>query len=344
MDKNFLFENIKMFCELDGVSGRENVIATEIVKQIESVATTVEIDNIGNVIAFKKGKKTPKNKVMMSCHTDEVGMIVTGISSDGTLKFSTIGGINPKVIIGRAVKVSGLIGIIGTKAIHNQTPDERKSVVEIDKLSIDIGANNKQNALQHVNLGDSVNFIGDYKEFGDGFIKAKAIDDRAGVAILIEVLKQDLEYDAYFVFCTQEEVGLRGATVAAYKVNPDIAIIVETTASGDVSGVFDEEMVSVIGEGGVISYMDCHTIYDKDLFDLAFKIAKEKNIKCQTKTKISGGNDAGAISVSRNGVRTIAVSIPSRYIHSPNSVVKKSDVVSTMEIANELLIATTNIQ
>ncbi|MEG2813931.1 MAG: M42 family peptidase, partial [Oscillospiraceae bacterium] len=152
----------------------------EIVNQIEKIATTVNTDNIGNVIAFKKGKKSPKNKVMLSCHMDEVGMIVTGVCDDGTLKFSTIGGINPKVIIGRSVKVAGLVGVIGTKAIHNQTPEERKTAASISGLSIDIGATDKKNALEHINLGDSVNFVSDYKEFGDGFIKAKAIDDRAG--------------------------------------------------------------------------------------------------------------------------------------------------------------------
>ena len=328
-----LFENIKTLCEIDGISGREHKVAQYIFDQIKAIATEVKIDNIGNVIAFKKGKSTPKNKIMLSAHTDEVGLIVTSISDDGTILFSTVGGINPKVIIGRAVKIGDITGVIGAKAIHLLEPDEKNKVVEIDKLYIDIGANDKEDASKYVKLGDSVCFIGNYVEFGDDFIKAKAIDDRAGCAILMEIMSTDLEYDCYFAFSTQEEIGLRGAKVAAYNIKPDIAIVVETTASGDVSGVEKEARVSVVGDGAVVSYMDCSTIYDKGLFDLSFELAKEKNIKVQTKTKISGGNDAGVIHVANDGVRTIAVSIASKYIHSPANVVKKADVQSVYEMS-----------
>ncbi len=330
-----MFDNIKKLCELNGISGREYNVANEIVAQIKDIANECRIDNLGNVIAFKKGKKTPKNKIMLSAHTDEVGMIVTGVTDDGMLRFATVGGVNSKVILGRAVSVSdsNIVGVIGVKAVHMQNDEEKKNAMPEDKLYIDIGAVDKEDALKHIALGDSVSFTGDYKEFGDGFIKAKAIDDRAGCAILIEIMKQDLEFDTYFAFSTQEEVGLRGARVAAHAIEPDVAIIVETTATGDVSGVTGENRVSVVGDGAVVSYMDKSTIYDKGLYDLAFKLSKEKNIACQTKTKISGGNDAGAIHCSRNGVRAIAVSIPSRYIHSPANVVKKDDVVATYEMA-----------
>lgn len=330
-----MFKNIKKLCELNGISGREHVVANEIVSQIKEFANEVKIDNLGNVIAFKKGKSEPKNKIMLSAHTDEVGMIITGITDDGLLRFATVGGINPKVIIGRSVSVSekGIVGVIGTKAIHMQTDDEKKTAVPEDKLFIDIGANDKDDALNHIALGDSVCFIGNYTEFGDGFIKAKAIDDRAGCAILIEIMKHSLEYDTYFLFCVQEEIGLRGATVGTHSIEPDIAIVVESTASGDVAGVTADNRVSVMGEGAVVSYMDMHTIYDKGLYDLAFKLAHDHSISCQTKTRISGGNDAGAIHMSRNGVRTMAISIPSRYIHSPANVVKKSDVDAVYRLA-----------
>lgn len=340
-----MFDNIKKLCELNGISGRETLVANEIVNQIKPIADEVHIDNIGNVIAFKKGKTTPKNKIMLSAHTDEVGMIITGVTDDGMLRFDTVGGVNSKVILGRSVFIyeKNIYGVIGTKAMHMQTPDERKTAVEVDKLYIDIGAKDKEDALNHVALGDSIGFIGDYEEFGDGFIKAKAIDDRAGCAILIEIMKQDLAFDTYFGFSTQEEVGLRGAKVASYTINPDVAIVVETTATGDVSGVTGANRVSVVGEGAVISYMDHSTIYDKGLFDLAFELGKQQNIACQTKTKISGGNDAGAIHVAHSGVRTIAVSIPSKYIHSPANVVKKDDVSATYQMALALTNAVGNI-
>lgn len=329
-----MFETIKILCEQNGISGRETAVAEYIKEKVTGIADDVLIDNLGNVIALKKGKRTPKNRIMLSAHTDEVGLIITAITDEGLLKFSTVGGINPKVILGRSVYLyeKDIYGVIGTKAVHQQDEDERKTAVPVDKLYIDIGAKNKTDAEAHVALGDSVAFIGDYEEFGDGFIKAKALDDRAGCGIMMEIMKQDLEYDTYFAFTTQEEVGLRGAKVAANRIQPDVAIIVETTASGDVSGVSGIDRVSVVGDGAVISYMDLSTIYDKALYDLAFKLGKEKNIACQTKTKISGGNDAGAIHVANEGVRTIAVSIASKYIHAPAAVVKKDDITAVYEM------------
>lgn len=340
-----LFEDIKTLCELDGISGRENVVAEHIMTMIKDIVDEVRTDNLGNVIAFKKGKTTPKKRIMLSAHTDEVGMIITGATDDGSLTLATVGGVNPKVILGRAVKVGdkGIVGVLGTKALHHLTADERKSVVPEDKLLIDIGATTKEEALAAVSLGDSVTFFGDYREFGDGFIKAKAIDDRAGCAIMIEIMRKQLEYDCYFVFMVQEELGLRGAKVATYDVKPDIAIVIESTASGDVSGVNGNERVSVIGDGAVVSYMDSATIYDKGLYDLSRELADKQGIGWQTKTRIAGGNDAGAIHVANGGVRTISVSIPSRYIHSPANVVKKSDVTAVYELSLALCNAVGNL-
>lgn len=330
-----MYNNIKALCELNGISGRENAVSKKVVELISGIATDVRIDNIGNVIAFKKGKNVPTNKIMLAAHMDEVGMIVTDITEEGLLRIATVGGVNSKVILGRAVSVSdnNVIGVIGTKAIHMQSAEERKTAVPADDLYVDIGAKNKADALTKVALGDSISFIGDYEEFGDGFIKAKALDDRTGCAILIEVMKKDLIFDTYFVFSVQEEVGTRGAKVAAYSVKPDVAIVIETTASGDVAGVKGTDRVSVIGDGAVVSYMDNSTIYDKTLFELAFHLAKEQDITCQTKTKISGGNDAGAIKVANNGVRTAAISVPTRYIHSPANVAKKSDIEAVYQLA-----------
>lgn len=334
-NKTKFFANIKKLCEINGVSGREYLVSKEIIKQIKGIATDAYIDNLGNVIAFKKGKKAPKNKIMLSAHTDEVGMLVTAITDDGYLRFTTVGGINSKVILGRRVCIGekNLSGIIGTKAMHQQKAEERSKAVETDNMLIDIGAKDKKDAEKHVSLGDSVCFICDYVDFGTNSMLAKALDDRAGCAVLIEIMKTELEFDTYFAFSVQEEVGLRGAHVAAHTIAPDIAIVVETTASGDVAGVTGEKRVSIVGDGAVISYMDRSTIYDKGLYDLAFTLAKKNKIKAQTKTMIAGGNDAGAIHVSGAGVRTIAVSAPSKYIHAPSSVIEKDDMVAVYEVA-----------
>lgn len=338
-NKNF-FNNLEYLCNLDGVSGQEDIVIDAIIEQIKPLKDcTYSMDSQKNIIVFKKGKKVPAKKIMLAAHTDEVGLMITGVTSDGMLNITTVGGINPKVIIGRAVRVGekGLVGVIGTKAMHMQSDDEKNSVIPVDKLYIDIGATSRENALEFVSLGDGVAFYSEYKELGDGFIKAKAIDDRAGCAIMIEILKEELEFDTHFLFCSQEEVGLRGSRVGAYTINPDVAIVIESTASADVAGVSGEMRVSVLGEGPVVSYRDLSTMYDRELYARTFEIAKERGIKCQTKTMISGGNDAGAIHVSRGGVKTIAVSIPSRYIHSPSSVVKKSDVQDSLSLVKAML-------
>lgn len=339
-----LEKNVKSLCELNGISGREELVAEEIINRIKPIADSVCVDNLGNVIAFKRGKNRPKNKILLSAHMDEVGLFLTGITKEGYLRFATVGGINSKVIIGRRVLINGKIqGVIGTKAIHLQDADERKKVLSADKLLIDIGALDDEDAKKHVAIGDSITFIGDCKEIGENSLLAKAIDDRAGCAILIDIMKTELEYDCWFSFVVQEEIGLRGATVAAYTIAPDVAIVVEATASGDVSGVKDEKCVTLIGGGAVVGYMDRSTIYDKGLYDLAFTLAKEKNIKVQTKTMIAGGNDAGAIHVSGKGVRTIAVSIPSKYIHSPSCLIDKADLQSVYELSLALANAVGNV-
>lgn len=333
-----LFENIRTLCEINGISGREQAVAAEIVRQIRKLADEVEIDNLGNVLAFKKGKERPLKKVMLAAHMDEVGLIVTSVTEDGLLRFSNVGGVNPKVAFGRRVWIgeSRIPGVIGEKPIHLVDKEERGKAVPMDKMYIDIGAVNREDALAAVSLGDSVCFEGDYMEFGDGFVAAKALDDRVGCAILIEIMKEELPYDTWFAFTTQEEIGTRGAKAAAFATAPDISIIVETTASGDVSGVDNEKRVTVIGGGAVISYMDHGTIYDRPLYELAFQLAEENGIPCQTKTMIAGGNDSAAISVSRGGVRTVAVSVPCRYLHSPADMAKKADVEAVYQLTKAL--------
>jgi len=334
-----LFENIAKLCALDGISGREQEVSAEIMRQASSTADEVKLDNLGNVIAFKKGKKTPAHKIALAAHMDEVGFIVTGITEEGCLRFAAVGGVDPKVVLGRRVRVGDkkVWGVIGTKALHQLTEEERKTVPELKKLLIDIGAKDKADAEQFVRLGDSVTFSGDFREYGDGFVCAKALDDRAGCAILLDLLQRDLDYDTYFIFTVQEEIGTRGARAAGYSVDPDIALIVETTASGDVAGVKGEKRVSVIGGGAVVTYMDNGAIYDKALYDLAFQTAGEKGIPCQTKTAISGGNDAGAFQVSHGGTRTCALSVPCRYLHSPADAAKREDIAAVRDLAAALL-------
>lgn len=327
---------LKELCLLNGASGDEFAITDFIVNQIKDYCE-YEIDNLGSIIAFKKGKKTPSKKVMLAAHMDEVGFIITYITDDGYLKLNPVGGIDPRVVIGRVVKIGDIKGVIGAKAIHLLTDDEKDTAPKFENLFIDIGAKSKDEALEYVSLGDYVYFDTDYAELGNSFIKSKALDDRIGCELLIELIKSDLEYDTYFCFNVQEEIGLRGSACTSYQVQSDVSVILESTTAADLCGVSGAESCCILGNGPVVSFMDGRTVYDKKLYDLAFSIAKENNIKIQTKTAIAGGNDAGAIQTSGKGSRVIAVSLPCRYIHSSSSVVKKSDIEETKKLIRALL-------
>lgn len=319
---------LKDLCLLNGTSGREEAVRNYIIEKIKDKCE-YSVDALGSVIAFKKGRKAPDKKVLVASHTDEVGFIITDITDDGYLRFAPVGGIDAAVVLGRRVDINGIKGVVGAKAVHLLSDDEKKNEPAFDKLAIDIGAADKAEAEKAVSLGDCAYFASDYCEFGDVFIKSKALDDRIGCMLMIELINSDLEYDTYFCFNVQEEVGLRGSGCSAYAVKPDVAVILESTTAADIDGVTGGDKCCVLGKGPVVSFMDGRTIYDKQIFDLAFEVAKENNIKIQTKTKIAGGNDAGAIQKSGAGCRVAAVSLPCRYIHSGSSVVKIGDIEET---------------
>ena len=328
-----MLEMIKELCSLSGVSGREKDVRDYIIDKIKDYAE-FSVDPLGNLIVFKKGRKEAENKVMLDAHIDEVGLIVTAITADGYLRFAKVGGIDTRVIIGRPVKVgdNAVSGVIGIKPVHLVEKSAEADIPKNDSLYIDIGAENKEEAEKVIRIGDAVWFDSDFIEYGDGFIKAKALDDRVGCAILIEMIRSELEYDAWFSFSVQEEIGTRGAQTAAYTVAPDYAIVVETTTAADISGVKDDKRVCVCGNGGVVSFMDRSTVYSRELFDKAFEIAEKNGIACQPKTFVSGGNDAGAIHKSRGGVKVLTVSVPCRYLHSPSCVIKYSDVEESLKL------------
>lgn len=338
-----MLENLKELCLLNGISGDEKSVREYIISQIKDYVQSYTVDNLGNLIVFKKGKSSSDKKVLVSAHMDEVGLIATYINYDGTIKFDTVGGINPDVIIGRQVSVNGLFGVVGTQAIHNIPQSQRGKEPNVQEMYVDIGTNSKEETLKYVSLGDSINFFSKYENFGNDYIKSKALDDRVGCAILIDLIKSNLEIDTYFTFVVQEEVGLRGSKVASYTVNPDYAIVLEGTTAGDIGGSVGEKKVCTIGDGAVVSFMDRRTIYDKELYRLCFDISKENNIPCQTKTMVAGGNDSGSIHISRGGVRTIAISVPCRYIHSGASVMALSDAHACESLAKILISRINNL-
>ena len=327
---------LKDLCLLNGTSGDEGAVRDYIISKIKDKCK-FKIDALGSIIAFKKGKNKPDKKVMVCAHMDEVGFIITDITDDGYLKFSPVGGIDARIVADRKVTINNIDGVIGLKPIHLLLSDEKDKAVSFKNLFIDIGAKDKADALKYVSLGDYAYFSSDYYEFGNGFIKAKALDDRIGCMLMIELINDDLEYDTYFCFNVQEEVGLRGSKCTSFDVQPDISVILESTTAADLCGVTGGDRVCVLGNGPVVSFMDGRTVYDKDLYKLARKVANDNNIPAQTKTAIAGGNDAGSIQTSGKGSKVIAISLPSRYIHSSSSVVKSEDIENTRKLLNKLL-------
>ena len=323
-----MLDSIRALSALPGVSGRESAVREKLIEQIRGYADSWETDPLGNLIVFKKGLAPAKNKVLLDAHMDEVGLIITSIDSDGFLRFATVGGIDPGVLAGRTVCVGdhAASGAIGVKPIHLLKKDEEGIVPSIDQLYIDIGASSREEAAQLVQPGDVAWFRGETAAFGSGMLMGKALDDRVGCAILLQMIRGTLPYDCWFTFSVQEEIGLRGAQAAAFTVAPDYAIAVETTTAADLCGVAGEKRVCVCGDGAVVSFMDRSTLYDRALFDRAFAVAKAQGIPCQTKTMVAGGNNAGAIHKSRGGVRTLAISVPCRYLHSPRCVMKQCDI------------------
>ena len=270
---------------------------------------------------------------MLSSHMDEVGFVVTGIDDDGFLRFSPVGGIDSRVVIGKRVRLeSGIPAIVGTKPIHMQSADEQNTPLKLSDMYLDIGAKNKEDALESVQLGDHAAFFSNTVLFGNDRIKAKALDDRAGCACLIQLLQQEAEYDFTACFTVCEECGKSGADNAAFSVQPDIAIVVECTTAADVHGVSELNQVVNQGQGPCLSFMDNGCIYDRALFRKGLAIAKENNIPCQVKRAVAGGNDSAVIQVTGAGVKVMAVSMPGRYIHSASNVLKISDIDATTQL------------
>jgi len=328
---------LKTLCDLNGTSGNEAAVRDYILEQIRPYCTTCTVDAMGSVIAFKKGKRTPEKRVMLSAHMDEVGFIITGATEEGYLQFAPVGGINPTVVLGRLALENGGYGMVGTVPIHLLHEDAGEKVPSFDELLIDVGAADKQTAEAIAPVGSFAYFSESYIAFGDGKICAKALDDRIGCMLMIQLLQSELEADTWFCFQVQEEVGLRGAACTGSRVQPDRVLVLEATTAADLDGVTGDKRVCVLGDGPVVSFMDGATIYDRTLYRMARETADENGIPSQTKTAIAGGNDAGALQRAGQGSAALAVSLPCRYIHSGASVVQQSDIDAARALLAALL-------
>ena len=321
---------------LNGTSGDEKIVRDFIISRLPDDCDYT-VDPLGNLIVNKKGEIEPKNKVALFAHMDEVGFIVTYISDDGFVNVANVGGIDNSALFGKKLTINGQVGVAGAKAIHQCSSDEAKKIPEITEVSVDFGFESREEAEKYISLGDFGYFKSDFVEFGNDMIKSKALDDRLGCAIMLELLHEKSKFNYTCVFTVQEEIGTRGATVSAYTVKPDYAIVIETTTASDIPDTPENKKVCKVGKGAVVSFMDRGTIYNKDLYKKAREVADKNGIANQTKTVVAGGNDASAIHKSAGGVKTVAVSLPCRYIHSSSSVGKKADMESIKALAIALL-------
>lgn len=325
---------LKDLCAIDGTSSREKKVADYIREFCRD--HEVVTDPLGSVIVNVKGRNSAKNKVMICAHMDEVGFMATFITGDGLIKFIPVGGIQPGTMLGSTVCFeNGTVGTIGIKPVHLCIGDEKIMLPDPDDLYIDIGTKSKADALEHVRPGDTAVFTNDFVTMGDKLM-SKAIDDRAGCAVMLDMIRSGMEYDTTFVFNVQEEVGLRGSGVSAFAVDPDYAIVLESTTAADIIGAPEDKRVCILGKGAAVSFMDKATVYDPALYRAALETAEKYGIAAQSKTMVAGGNDAGSIHKSRGGVRTVTLSVPTRYIHSPSCVCDKNDIFAVRQLAEKL--------
>lgn len=331
---------LKTLCELHALSGNEGAVRRALMEAARPLCDEVRIDRGGNLICYKKGTDPDAPAKVLAAHMDEVGFIVMGYTEDGLLRIRPIGGIDSRVVVSKWVEVGEdkVPGVIGAMAIHLQTAADRRKVLDFDNLYIDIGAKDAKEAEGLCPLGSYAAFDTPYTEFGEGMVCAKALDDRVGCYSLLRLLEERYPGDLIACFVTQEEVGLRGSKTAAFGAPAEIAVVLEGTASNDVGDVPERARVTQVGKGIAVSFMDGASIADRELFSQMLALAEGAEIPAQVKQGVTGGNDAGSFQRSREGMRTVVLSVPCRYIHSGASVAALSDIEAQYLLCREYLL------
>ncbi|MAJ90401.1 MAG: endoglucanase [Flavobacteriales bacterium] len=322
-------------CETAGAPGHEQRVREVVLREIEPLVDEIKIDNMGNVVAIKKGKD--RKKVMIAAHMDEIGFMVTHIDDNGFVYFHTLGGFDPKTLTAQRVVIHGkkdVIGVMGTKPIHLMNAADRAKVPKIKDYFIDTGISKKE-LDKLIGVGDTITRERKMIEMGDCF-NCKSLDNRVSVFILIEMLREMKNrppYDVYASFTVQEEIGIRGANVSSMDINPDFGFGLDTTIAFDTPGSTKQEQVSALGEGACIKVMDSSTVCDYRMVAYMKEIAKKKKIKTQLEILPAGGTDtAGVQRMNPGGSIAGAVSIPTRHIHQVIEMVHKKDVRASIDL------------
>jgi putative aminopeptidase FrvX len=316
---------IKNLVETTGPSGFEGEIRSLVRAEVESYVDEIRVDALGNLITRKGNKTEGGKRIMVAAHIDEIGVMVTHIDDNGFMRVTNIGGVNPFNLSGGRVRfVNGTAGVIGV-----ESPRDRGSMPTLDKFYIDVGAKDKADCP--VKVGDAAAFDRPFEDLGERLV-SKAMDDRIGAAIMIQALKElkSSPNELYFVFTTQEEVGLRGATTSAYGIDPEIGIAVDITGVGDTPN--SDKMAVALGKGPALKVKDRSLVVDPRIVDWMVRTAERENLPYQYEVLTYGGTDAGAMNLTRAGVPSTCISIPTRYAHSPSEMVDYQDVLNCVKL------------
>ena len=319
-------------CTACAVSGDEGEVRKIVLEQVRPHAAEVSVDALGNVLAVKPGQGDNRLKVMLAAHMDEIGFILVSDEEDGYFRFDSVGGIDVRQLPGKPVWIGKdhVAGVIGAKPIHLTTEEERNHSITLDNLRIDVGSGNNG-----VKVGDRATFATPFSRIGPS-IRAKALDNRFGVATLIELLKHaPPNIDLLAAFTVQEEVGLRGAQVAAYALNPDIAIVLDSTPANDLpswDGLENSRYNTRLGAGPAIYVADSATLSDPRLVRFMIDTAESVGLPYQIRQPGGGGTDAGAIHKQRAGIPSISISVPGRYAHTAASIARLADWKNTLAL------------
>ena len=326
---------LKKICEAPGAPGFEEKIRNIVLKEVESHVDKLTVDNMGSIVAYKKGKDSSK-KVMVAAHMDEIGFLVSHIDNNGFIRFQTLGGFDPKTLTSQRVIIHGkkdIIGVMGSKPIHMMKAEERNKPSKIEDYYIDCGMS-KEEVEKIVEIGNPITRQRELIEMGD-CVNCKSIDNRVSVYILVEALKKlkETPYDFYAVFTVQEEVGLRGANVASHHIDPDFGLALDTTIAFDLPGAQDHEKVTELGKGTAIKIMDASAICDSRMVKFLKETASKHKIPWQPEILAAGGTDtAGVQRMGKQGSIAGAISIPTRHLHQVIEMAHKNDIVHSIDL------------
>mgnify|MGYP000212261932 CR=1 FL=1 len=328
---------LERLCHACAVSGDEGEVRKIVLEEVRPHADEVKVDALGNVLVVRRASQAeagalPPLKVMLAAHMDEVGMMITGDEGEGIFRFDIVGGIDARQLPGKAVWIGRdhIPGVIGAKPIHLTQEDELKSAITLDALRVDVGPEKSK-----VQIGDRLTFATRFTRLGPS-LRAKALDDRLGVATLIELLrKPPTNIELLLAFTTQEEIGARGAQVAAYALNPDLAIAVDSTPANDLPTWDGSENIAYntrLGAGPALYVADSGTLSDPRLLSHFVHTAEKLGIPYQIRQPGGGGTDAGAIHKQRSGIPSLSVSVPGRYAHTAALICRIDDWQNTLNL------------